>query len=309
MVYPSNTDNAYNGNGGRSSYTLPKGDTLSFKRPFSLQPYAKYFFKWIINQGFEIDYICDMDLENYDNIDGYKVILLPGHSEYWTRRARRNFDQFINKRGNAVILSGNTMWWQVRYTRDFNQMICFKMNYINENEYLSRDTLVEDSLKTIVWPDSTLDYSTLSSIGVDFIYGGFGNRKDKGWNGFKITTNSPLFKSTGIKKGDTLLVESAEYDGMPLLNVGSSPVIDTSKINFYKKELLGFDRGVNGKNMDKNGVLVVFQKTKSSGIIINAATTNWCSSTGFDGPDGKRIKKLTFNFIDFLFNDKEVFRD
>ena len=125
VIYPSNTDNTYNRSGGKSSYTIPKGDTLSFNRPVELQHYIKYFLKWIANQNFEVDYIADIDLDNYDNIKGYKTIIIPGHNEYWTRKARRNFDKYIDLGGNAVILSGNTMWWQVRYTEDFSKMICF----------------------------------------------------------------------------------------------------------------------------------------------------------------------------------------
>ncbi len=54
-----------------------------------------------------------MDLEDYSEIAGAKVVVIIGHSEYWTRRARENFDRYVLEGGNALVLSGNTMWWQV----------------------------------------------------------------------------------------------------------------------------------------------------------------------------------------------------
>ncbi len=298
VVYPSNTDNAYNKVGGRNFYTKPKADTLSFKRPFLMHRYAYPFFQWIVDTDFEVEYACDFDLDSYETFKNYKVIVFPGHNEYWTRKAKLNFDRYIAEGGNVVILSGNTMWWQIRYAEDYSKMICLKG---------IGDSLEVDSLRTINWNHPSLNSSLINSIGCDFSYGGYGNRGDKGWGGFKIIEDSPLFDNTNTEVGDIISVLSAEYDGMPLLNIDTNPTIDTSLIHFYKIRLLGYDRAVNSKNEDKNGVFIVFQNTNTSGIVINAASTNWCSESGIGGVDGERIKKLTYNFIDFLVTGKSVF--
>lgn len=294
VVYPSNTTNAYNKRGGRSSYTNPLGEDLSFKRPTEIQKYCEPFLKWLPKQNFKVDYCCDADLEDYQNIKNYKVIVVPGHSEYWTRSARLNFDKFIANGGNTIILSGNTMWWQVRYENE--NMICFK-DVLN-------DSLSPDSLKTTQWADSFLNYSIINSIGADFNYGGFGTKSDNGWNGYQITSNSPLFKNTGIKMGDILKFPTIEYDGAPLVFKDNKPKLDTTKINFYKQQLLGYDKGYRSK--ETHGTLLVFKKTKQAGIVINVGSTNWCSD-GFTGENSKEIKALTRNFIDFLVEGKEVF--
>lgn len=294
VIYPSNTVNAYNKRGGRSSYTNPLGEELSFKRPAEIQKYCEPFLQWLWQQNFKVDYCCDADLEDYDNIKNYKVIIIPGHSEYWTRKARLNFDKFIAKGGNAVILSGNTMWWQVRYENE--NMVCYKD--------IVSDSLCPDSLKTTQWADSFLNYPIISSIGADFNHGGFGTKSDNGWNGYKITSNSPLFKNTGIKMGDIIKFPTIEYDGAPLVFKDNKPQLDTTKLNFYKQQLLGYDKGYRAK--ETHGTMLVFQKTKTAGIVINVGSTNWCSD-GFTGENSKEIKALTNNFIAFLVEGREVF--
>jgi hypothetical protein len=296
VVYPSNTVNAYNDKGGRSGYSKPKGVSLSFRRPTKIAEHSIEFFKWIEKQEFNVDYICDRDLDEYANLEKYKVIIIPGHNEYWTRKARRNFDRFVDNGGNALVLSGNTMWWQVRYNGD-NMVIVRDAN---------QDSLAVDSLKTILWNDTLLNYPINSSIGLDFDYGGYGLEEDEGWNGYKIVSKSPLFVNTDVQINDILDVPTKEYDGTRLLFENGTPSLDTSIINFYRQELIGYDLG--NRYVKTTPSFIVFQKTKSSGVIINAASMNWCS-TGFIQSSSDEIKKITFNCIDFLINDKNVFSE
>lgn len=294
VVYPSNTANAYNDKGGRSTYTTPIGISLSLRRPVNLQEETKEFLEWLPSQGFGVDYICDSDLDDYSNIENYKVLIIPGHNEYWTRIGRNNFDKFINSGGNAVVLSGNTMWKQVRYEK--NNVICF-------NDYYS-DSLVVDSLRTSNYSLVYLKYPTEQSIGVNFINAGYGLDEANGWDGYKIVAKSPLLEGTGIEVGDIISIPTKEFDGAPLLFLNDKPYLDTSKQNFFKQKLIGYDKAYRGK--EGFGTFVVFQKTETSGVIINKASTNWCSS-GFKLRDRDKIKKLTYNFIDFLLKDKSVF--
>lgn len=293
LVYPSNTVNAYNKRGGRSSYTKPLGQVLNFRRPSKLQKYTIPFLKWLNDQPFNIDYISDLELENYNNIHGYKLIIIPGHSEYWTRSARKNFDRFVHEGNDAIILSGNTMWWQVRYHG--NKQICYK--------HQENDSTVPSLFKTINWNDTILNYPVTESIGANFMNGGYGLKKDNGWDGYLIVKDSPLFNGTSIKVGDTISCPSAEFDGVPHLK-GHFPYQKTE--SFSQFELLGYDIGINGKKEETYLPFIVFKKNDSTGTIINTCSTNWCSD-GFTGKDGEKIKQLTYNFIDFLLKKKAVF--
>lgn len=294
LVYPSNTVNAYNRNGGRSSYTKPMGVTLSEKRPTRLQSQLVAFIKWIQKQEFNIDYVSDRELDDMSNLENYKMILIPGHNEYWTRKGRRNFDAYIDKGGNALILSGNTMWKQVRYNED---KVVFFSNYY-------ADSLFPDTLRTSNYALSYLNYPIKNSIGLDFVHGGYGLEKDSGWDGYKITNTSILLENTGLKVGDVLENPTDEYDGAKLIFVNGMPMLDTSFIHFYKQKLIGYDRSFRITN--NYGVFAIFQKSPQSGIIINMGSNTWCSK-GFEGKDGEKLRQITTNSIRTLLEGKELF--
>lgn len=293
VVYPSNTINAYNQNGGRSSYTKPIGVTLSEKRPTRLQSQLVAFLQWISKQPYNVDYVSDRELDELSNFQEYKMILIPGHSEYWTRKARRNFDSYINNGGNALILSGNTMWKQVRYDED---KVVFYSDYY-------ADSLYPDTLRTSNYAISYLKYPIKSSIGLDFVRGGYGLEKDSGWEGYKIVNQSILLDKTNLKPGDIVSNPTVEYDGAKLVFFNGIPSLDTSYINFYKQKLIGYDRCF--RITHNYGAFIVFKKYQHSGIIINVGSNTWCSK-GFEGEDGNKIRQITANSIEALLEEKNL---
>lgn len=301
VVYPSNTANAYCYNGGKSLYTVEnKPSFVSFERPIELQANAEDGLKWLATlEEFRIGYITDMDLDFYENIAFAKVLVIPGHSEYWTRKARVNFDRFVDAGKHALILSGNTMWWQVRYSDDHTKLI----------RYFPDDPEADPLLKTVNWCQSSLQYPILKSIGADFNHGGYGLKTDRGWDGNKITSpNSPLLVGTDLKKGDIISLPSGEYDGAPTagFDSGGNPIIAIDSLNFDKIELIGFDLG---SRFDKEtiGTFIVFKKKPTSGVIINTASYAWCSAYGMGGVDGIRVKKITWNALNILVNNLPAF--
>ncbi|HZX74453.1 MAG TPA: N,N-dimethylformamidase beta subunit family domain-containing protein, partial [Cyclobacteriaceae bacterium] len=303
VVYPSNTVNAYSTSGGKSLYTtgVDKAGIVSFLRPTSIQDNAVYGLKWFSSlPGYEVGFISDGDLDDYKSISNAKIIAIVGHSEYWTRYARVNFDQFIDRGGHGLVLSGNTMWWQVRYTKN-NQLIRY--------HELAEDPEEDALLKTTNWSEPSLQYSILSSIGADFPRGGYGLEKDNGWNGFKITTSlSPLLEGTGLKKGDIIDLPSGEYDGAPIKTWSADgyPIPNNDELNFNKIEILGYDRG-SRFSKETIGTFIVFKRTETSGIILNGASYDWCSASGMGGKNGTILKKITQNAIEKLLNGKPVF--
>ena len=309
ILYPSNTENAYNSDGGEDFYltdstTKASYPILSFLRPHIMPPFISSFVYWFEHQSYDVSYIADCDLDDYSEIENAKLIIIPGHSEYWSRKARVNFDRFIDQGKNAAIFSGNTMWWQVRYNEDKTQLICYK----NAN----LDPILDVLLKTDNWTmDPFLQYPTMNSIGADYMHGGYGIRyKDNGWDGYKIVLpNSPLLNGTNLQKGDIISCPTHEYDGAPIsgFDLNGIPVIDNSKLNFFKIELIGFDHASRNGKTETVPTFIVFQKTLASGIIVNTASTNWCSSNAFNGRDGIKIKTITANIINMLQNGENVF--
>lgn len=301
VVYPSNTANAYAVSGGKSLYSTQQRPTaVSFQRPIPLQSLSEFCLKWFTTLDMRIGYVADADMDTFENIRHAKVLVIPGHSEYWTRQARQNFDQFVDQGGHALILSGNTMWWQVRYSEDQSKLICYKDILL--------DPISDPLLKTIEWSTPSLEYSILSSIGSHFPNGGYGLRPDQGWNGYKIAApTSPLFENTGLQKGDIISLPTLEYDGAPLSGYDEAgyPIINTAELNFDKIELLAFDKGY--RVTETTATFIVFRKTPTSGIVINTSSTDWCSSNGMGGQSATTIKQITHNALTKLLNNEPVF--
>jgi hypothetical protein len=306
VVYPSNTANAYAATGGKSLYTAPadaRPSTVSFHRPIDLQPFTLVCLQWFTSQpDLKIAYLSDGDLDDYENIQQSKILTIIGHNEYWTRKARNNFDRFVDRGGHALILSGNTMWWQVRYSDNGTRLVCYKD--------VTKDPVGDPLHKTIEWSRPSLEYSILSSIGADYDHGGYGLRSDKGWNGLKVVNpSSPLLEGLALKKGDIIQCPTAEYDGAPIASFDPEgfPVLDKAILDVEKAEIIAFDKGF--RVVETYGTFMVLKKTKRSGVIVNTGTTDWCSSNGMGGQSGDIIKKITRNAIEKLLNKQNVFSD
>ena len=301
IIYPSNTANAYCTSGGKSLYTADKPIKVSSQRPIPIQSESLPCMSWFSTlPGLHIGYAADVDLDDYSFITAAKILVIVGHSEYWSRKARKNFDKFVREGGNALVLSGNTMWWQIRYSDDKKELICYKS---------LADPVSDPVLKTYVWVDPSLSYSTISSIGSDFDHGGYGVRyADGGWDGFKIVQpRSPLLAGLNFKKGDILNLPSIEYDGAPIKEfVNGYPVLDTGEIGAYDVELIGFDYGMRNSKTTV-GTFIVMQPKKDSGVIVNVGSTNWCSTEGIGGSQKDKFQQITMNAITSMLDDKSLF--
>lgn len=316
VVFPSNTLNAYCTSGGKSLY-YPLGKrafVVSFYRFLSrsVNVFNNNFLKWLTNMNYNVNYICDEDMEDYGNISSSKLLIITGHSEYWTRKGRENFDAFVNAGNNALILAGNTMWWQVRYDKPKNLMICYK-----DKTY---DPLGDTPLATINWYTPYLNYPTTQSLMTDFFYGGYGKsfsgRILNAFEGYKIVDDkSPLLAGTNLSNGDTLKFNQFECDGAllktsNLLGSNALPVLNTSNANVYKIELLGYNITLSppdNKTSDYGvGTFLVFKRSASSGTVVNTASETWCQD-GFSGLDGKLVEIITKNMIDESLAGQNLF--
>lgn len=301
VVYSSNTENAYCNAGGKSLYAFNSTEKkpaaiVSFLRPISLPRHSEAFLKWFCKQNYsDVGYITDSDLDNFDEIKKANLLMIVGHSEYWTLEARRNFDRFVDEGKNALVLSGNTMWWQVRYDKNKNLLIGYK-------DYPDPEPNV--CLHTTRWNEPQLGYPILNSIGADFVHAGYGLKQDKGWDGYKIVNaKSPLLRGVRLKNGEVLKLSSDENDGAPLAGYEQGrPIIDQSQLGFDKIELIGYDSTF--RINPGVATWIAFKKTKTSGIVINTASTDWCSHRGMGSDE---IKKITLNMINKLLRSENVF--
>ena len=83
--------------------------------------------RWLEDNGYDYDVASDHDLHlDPGQLDGYKVVVINGHSEYWSEEAYRAVDSFLRSGGAAIVMSGNTMFWRVSYDEDGTAMECRK---------------------------------------------------------------------------------------------------------------------------------------------------------------------------------------
>lgn len=305
VVFPSNTNNAYCNSGGKSLYGFNSSENkgaqkVSFLRPMSLPRHSEAFFRWIQKQSFsDVGYVSDLDLDDYQSIRRSNLLIVAGHSEYWTLQGRKNFDRFVNDGKSAMILSGNTMWWQVRYNKTQDQLICYRTD--------KDDPVKIAKLKTINWFEPSLGYPIYTSTGTDFQNAGYGLKQDNGWDGYKIVSNSPLLTGTTLRVNEILSLPSDETDGAPLLSIQDGiPVLDRQKLHFEKIELVGYDH-VAWRGKAGIATWIVFKPGNTSGTVINTASTDWCSARGIGSSED--IRQITRNMITKLLNGENVFSD
>lgn len=327
VVLATNTMAAYTCSGGRNMYGCGSysEDKVSFNRQFQSVRHglpdgsnirretggvSNPFFWWleqeIGNLGTTYGVIADRDLEDPSSLHGADVVVLVGHSEYWTRNARLTIDQFVDNGGNMAVFSGNTMWWQSRYEGD--QLVVYKR--------ASEDPVSNPLLETINWNHPSLEYPIFHSIGADFKHGGYiemdpPNNAPGSFNGYKITqANSPILEGVNVSNGDIIRWDSdyifSEYDGAPISGFDGNgyPIIDNNVLGFHKVEMIGYDHAY--RSVPGFGMLMAFQRTPSSGYVINTNTMQWPYEMT-KSPDRDDLQRISFNILDKLLNDEEIF--
>ena len=99
-------------------------DELNYSHPMRGELFAH---RWLERNGYEYDVVSDHDLHrDPGQLQGYEVVIINGHSEYWSEEAYRGVDDFLRAGGAVIVLSGNTMFWRVSYDDDGTAMECRK---------------------------------------------------------------------------------------------------------------------------------------------------------------------------------------
>lgn len=253
FIHAVNTDEAYNYWGGASLYldlthTLKakRAFKVSFDRPFEHSIGAGQFFwweypmvRWLEKRGYDVSYFSDVDMQNNLIAHQYHhVLLIVGHSEYWSKQMRDNLEALINKRVNVAVFGGNDIYWQIRYEPGQVDdqsiaeqiIVCYKDK--NADPLYGKD----NSMVTVTFQDPLVNEPEQSLLGS--MYGGSLDLSQPGFPWVVADASSWVFAGTGLKNGDSLpgLVGS-EYDkvsmsypippGLDILSV--SPVINHLK--------------------------------------------------------------------------------
>jgi hypothetical protein len=149
----TNTYQAYNAWGGHSLYGSNfapydwklRGRIVAFDRPtpMAFSEFDRHLVTWLEavarKNGWTVDYATNFDVHaDASFMEGYRLVIVPGHDEYWTKEEFDAFERRIFARGqNTLFLGGDIAYYQVRYA-DVNralgsadlgrQLVCYKRN-------------------------------------------------------------------------------------------------------------------------------------------------------------------------------------
>ncbi len=312
ILLPTNTINAYSTTEGRSTYAHPtRVPVVNFMRPFTASREQSWLgsTRWLNEEPLfgAPRYFIDQDLEHPDALQDVELLVIAGHSEYWTRRAREHFDAFVARGGHVIVASGNVMWWQVRYQGSGQQMVSYK----DYDPQYGQDPVGEPLLVTRSWYNRELDMPIAKSIGGDFERGGFGShRAGLGVQGTGLRVADPvhpLFVGLGLNPCETLDFGGVrEYDGAPIvgLDVHGLPVADKRAIGAHRLEILAYEWTQRG------GVTLatahLYQARPGSGVVLHLGAPEAING---DAPGCHVMRQVCHDFARRVLSGESPFAD
>ena len=307
VLIPTNTISAYSPTNRLDFYSSPtRVPILSFLRPFDASEKANWLglLKFIAKERIfgSPRYLTDHCLESRDALANVKLLIIDGHSEYWSRKAREKLDQFIAAGGHVIVAGGNALWWQVRYAAQGDQLVCYKDKRL--------DPVRDPMLVTVEWIKPGLVYPPAVTIGGDFRHGGYG-RLSKGADvssaGLRVVDGQhPLLRGLGLKACEILdLGGVSEMDGAPIVgfDVLGRPVPDVAGLGAYRLEILAWDWGKRA-GQTTVGTAHVYQRRELSGAVLHLGAMNCCEGTS----SGHRFMRLMCrNFAQRIYHQQSLF--
>lgn len=312
-----NTWQAYNTFGGKSLYdnaadNVKASPKVSFARPFNdtygTAPYFRWEDKlvsWLASHCIPFEVTTDVELYKNPNVlDPYKVLIIAGHDEYWSRPERDQVDQFVSRGGNLMILGGNTCWWQVRFEDDAKMLVCFK------DQKLDPFTGVIDSLVTVNWYTSPINKPENSLTGLSYRTGGYVNASSirprfLGYGSYAVFgANEWVYNGTSLEDGGCFGYSSSivgyEVDGASYRWINGVPVvtgIDKTPLNF---KVLALSPSTGGDGSTKNHAVMGMYTRPGGGTVFNTGTTNWVDGLAAD----RSVQRITANVLSHFVSGK-----
>jgi hypothetical protein len=204
--------------------------------------------------GLTADWTSDMSLDaDPAQATGYATIVIPGHSEYWTRRNYDTLTAVVGQGTNLAVLGANELYWQTRVRRDAAGDVASMTVY----RFANLDPETDPAAKTTQWRDGPLrrDPATLTGLGMSGV----------GIEGDATVVGTPawLFRGTGLHIGSVLPhVYGNEGDGPADRNTPAN-----LEILFRATATVSGDRHVQ--------LATAYHAAPSGAGVFNAGTTIW----------------------------------
>jgi hypothetical protein len=132
-----------------------------------LNKWEHIFVRWAETAGYAFDYLTDYDLDaDPGALTPYDVVLLVGHSEYWSGPQRDRIEAFVDGGGRLAIFSGNTAFWKVRWKDEGRTLVCHKWRGETAET-------VDPAEATHLWSHPMFQRPEAQITGLSFIFGGY----------------------------------------------------------------------------------------------------------------------------------------
>lgn len=306
VLSPTHTMQASNPFGGSDI-----GDRVSYQRPYSqhdgLGGYSddeQLFVEWLTAQELPFEVASDVDLEDPTLLSRYYLVVIAGHSEFWTERARENIERFSRNGGHITVFNSNTMWRQVRLEDESRTIV-------GTTQFGSNDPAPHQKLVTTNWFEYPLYNPETRFLGTSFLYGGYANRgsddsllpieQRTGWT--VMAPSHWIYEGTNLVYGSTFGRETVglEVDGT-LFNCDANGNIigsDASSGTPHNYNILAWTPANKG-----TGTLGIYTNS-AGGAVFNVASHEWVHGLS----DDPVVGKITRNVIDQFVTGQPVPHD
>lgn len=286
-----------------------------------LNKWEHAFVRWAEAEGLPLDTFSDFDLDTEPGVlDPYAVLIVVGHSEYWSARQRDCVETFVDRGGRFAIFSGNTAFWKVRFDEGGKSFICHKWRGFENDSLAKRDP----QGATHLWSHKTFARPEASITGLTFLFGGYhrlGGCVARGQAGYTVYNERhwalegcDLFYGDVI--GDDIPFLGYENDGcrfhfdrngrpqpLPELGVpanleiialaptafgedlssGYPMLIPPENLSIIAREVFG-EEGAEAEDRILRGHAVMASFRRGKGEVFNGGTTEWAHGLAADNP-------------------------
>jgi hypothetical protein len=292
-----------------------------------LNKWEHLFVAWAEGEGLALDYLTDYDLDaDPAALDPYGVVVLVGHSEYWSGPQRAALDDFVARGGRLAIFSVNTGFWKVRWEDEGRTMICHKWRGFEDDPVAAADP----AQGTHLWSHPAFGAPEAQTTGLSFIFAGYhrlGLCAARGQGGYTVYRDRHWALEGcdlyyGDVFGDEIPLLGYENDGclfafdadglpapIPRLGVPENleiialapasfaeapspyrPLIPPEQLGVVAQIAYGSDSAAAQARVLR-GHAVMASFTKGEGEVFNAGTTEWAHGLAAGDPFVTRITR------------------
>lgn len=252
--------------------------------------------RWLQSEGYTVEYATRADLHSNANLlSNYRLVLLIGHDEYFSKVMRDHLDTYLAIGGNLAVFAGNTLYRQIRFEDNNRTMVGYKGFYQNDPMFGVNNILVttEFDRSPVNWPQN-------STIGLGWT----------GWVNSNPTSNDKgcftayrtdhwVFNETGLQDGGTFWYEpsiKAEVGGVAFTWNNELPVASSANNTLANLTILGIGPSTKG-----HATMAVFNHA-GGGTVFNAATQSWAYGLQPENNPGDYtiVRQITRNVLNRL---------